>query len=79
MKDDLKISTKQKKIIENNVIALATSDKKGNINVVAIACVKIIDDDKLLITDNFMNKTRKNILENEKVAVAFWSEDEEKG
>lgn len=75
----INISHKQRGILESKAVALATSDKDGNVNVIAVACVKVIGKDKLLITDNFMYKTRKNILENNHVAVAFWSNDEERG
>lgn len=72
-------TNKQKKLIESLAMALATSDKNGKPNVVAVACVKVIKPDKLLITDNFMNKTRKNLLENKNVAIAVWSKNEEEG
>jgi uncharacterized protein len=64
------ISTKLKIIIERNNIALATINKNNNPNVVYMSCVKVVSKNQILITDNYMNKTRKNILENKSCAIA---------
>jgi uncharacterized pyridoxamine 5'-phosphate oxidase family protein len=64
-----------KKTIENNILALATvSNKKPY--VIAVSCCKILDEDKLLITDNFMNSTIKNIFKNNNVALVTWDKKE---
>lgn len=60
-------------------MALATSTAKGNVNVVAVACCKVVGPNLILSTDNYFNKTRSNLLENSKVAVAVWSQDEKEG
>ena len=75
----IRITDKQKKLIEKEVMALATSDLNKEPNVVAVACCKVVAKDKILVTDNFMNKTRKNLLMNNKVALAVWSKDWEEG
>lgn len=75
----IKISDQQKRLIEAENIALATVNSNGRPNVIAVACCKVVGDDKILITDNFMNKTRKNLLENGKIALAVWSKDGEEG
>ena len=75
----VQITGKLKKLIEGVALALATVDKSGQPNVVAVACVKVVSRNKLLITDNFMNKTKANILANSQVALAVWSRDEEIG
>jgi len=75
----IKINKKQKKLIEKGVLALATLGPKNRPNVVAVACCKVVEEDKILITDNFMNKTRNNLLRNNKVAIAVWSNDWEEG
>lgn len=75
----IKITTNQKKLIEKGALALATSDLSNRPNVVAVACCKVINKDKILITDNFMNKTKKNLLANSRVALAVWSDDWEEG
>lgn len=75
----MEISKGQKKLIEKEVLALATSDLKDKPNVVAVACCRVVGKSKILITDNFMSKTRKNLLKNNKVAIAVWSRDGEEG
>ena len=75
----IKIDLKQKKLIEKQTLALATSDLEGKSNVIAVGCCKAMDKDKILITDNFMNKTKNNLLANNKVAIAVWSDDGKEG
>lgn len=57
--------------IEKSIIALATCDRKGNPHNIAVACVKI-KEDKIIITDNYMQKTKKNIKNNPNIALVFW-------
>ncbi|MBN2016117.1 pyridoxamine 5'-phosphate oxidase family protein [Candidatus Dojkabacteria bacterium] len=75
----IKINNKQKALIESVALAFGTCNKQGKPNVVAVACVKVVDQDKILITDNFFNKTRKNLLENKNVALTVWNKEEEYG
>lgn len=72
------ITDRQKKLIEEQILALATADLNRP-NVVAVGCCQVVDKDKILITDNFMNKTKKNLLKNSKIALAVWSEDGKEG
>ncbi|MCC7552287.1 hypothetical protein KO317_01310 [Candidatus Micrarchaeota archaeon] len=53
------INSDQKKLIEKNPLAFATADKHGNPNVIAVAEVRVISDNELIITDNFMVQTKK--------------------
>ena len=75
----IRITENQKKLIEEQVLALATSDLDNKPNVIAVACCKVVAKDKILVTDNFMNKTKKNLLVNNRVAMAVWSKDWEEG
>ena len=75
----IEISARQKKLIESRVLALATATPEAKPNVIAVACCKVVAENKILVTDNFMNKTRKNLLVNPRVALAVWSEDGEEG
>ncbi|MBU2104229.1 MAG: pyridoxamine 5'-phosphate oxidase family protein [Nanoarchaeota archaeon] len=61
--------------IEKSIIALATCDRKGNPHNIAVACVKI-KEDKIIITDNYMQKTKKNIKNNPNIALVFWGDEE---
>lgn len=60
-------------------MALATYGRSNGLNVVAIACCKVVGPDLILATDNYFNKTRKNLSENPRIALAVWSKDEKEG
>ena len=62
--------SKLKTIIKRNNIAFATIDKNNKPNVVYLSHVKVVSKNHILITDNYMNKTRKNILANKFCALA---------
>lgn len=59
---------------KTGVFILATSSKDGKPNTVPIGIVKV-KDDTIVLADNFMNKTRKNLEENPLAAVTYWSND----
>lgn len=59
------------------VFAVATSSKDGEPNVVAITFVKILSAEEILVMDNFMDKTKKNLVENPRIAISFWYIDPE--
>ena len=50
--------------IEKDLIFLATASPDGTPNVVPIGFARPIDEDTILIADNYMNKTRKNLEQN---------------
>ena len=52
--------------------ALATTDKNGNPNVVPIGSRRFHSEDTVIVMDNHLSKTKKNILENPRVALTFW-------
>lgn len=61
-----------KKLVEGNALALATVDSSGNPHCIAVAFVKVFDD-KILITDNYMVETPKNIKNNPNVSLSVWT------
>ena len=67
----------KKAISKQEIFPVATSNQDRIPNVVYIKHLKVIDDETVLIADNFLNKTRDNILSNGKIA--FVVRDEEKG
>lgn len=70
-----KLTTEMKETIKNTkVFAVATASREGTPNVAAIAFVKPISDDEFLIMDNFMLKTRDNLVKNPKIAMAAWAD-----
>lgn len=60
------------RLIEKSNFAFATSDKDNKPNVIVVGGCEVVGENKILITDNFMNKTRTNLLNNNKVAIAVW-------
>lgn len=70
-----KINQEVKKLIEENPVALATVDANGQPNVIAVAYVKVVSVNQIIITDNFMSQTRKNLLKNDRVCLAVWGKD----
>ncbi len=69
------ITPKWKKIIQENPVAFATLDLKGNPNVIPVSSVKVIDRTTLLITDNYMHTTKQNLHEHPRVSLAVWDKD----
>jgi len=70
----MKIPKKIKEFFKTiSLMALATSNKNGNPNVVCIASKKIVNNDTVRIIDTFFKKTKKNILKNNKAAIAMWN------
>ena len=67
----------KKAISKQEIFPVATSNQDRTPNVVYIKYLKVTDDQTVLIADNFLNKTRDNILNNGKIAFAV--RDEEKG
>lgn len=55
--------------IEKDLVFLATTTKDGIPNVVPIGFARPIDDETILIADNYMNKTRANIEANPYIAI----------
>ena len=67
--DDIKTS-----LDGTRLVFLATASKDGRPNVVPIGAFKLLDDETLLISDQFFNKTLANMRENPQVAVSYWGE-----
>jgi len=67
----------KKAISKQDVFPVATSNQDRMPNVVYIKYLKVVDDQTVLIADNYLNKTRDNILGNGNIA--FVVRDEEKG
>ena len=69
----VEINEELKKLIEENALAFATVDENGNPHCVAIAFVKVVSANQLLITHNYMVETIENIKRNPRVALAVWN------
>ncbi len=66
------ISSGIKKIIEDHALGLATVDKNGNPHNIAVGYVKVISENQLLISDNYLEETIQNIKLNPNVALVVW-------
>ena len=64
-----------KNIIENNPVSVATVMPDGRPNVIIIDGVKVVSDTEIVVTDNYMNQTPKDILNNKNVCVLVWEGD----
>lgn len=68
-----KMTERMKELFTNVPTAvLATATGDGTPNAVPVGAKKIIDDETILISDQFLGKTLANMKANPKVAVTFW-------
>ena len=54
---------------------LATISEAGIPNIIYVTCVAAFGDDKIVIADNYLDKTRKNLLSNPQGSVLFMTPD----
>lgn len=72
------INKEIKKLVEGNALALATVNEDGRPHCIAVAFVKVISPLRLLITDNYMVDTRRNIIRNAEAEICAWNKDWQK-
>ncbi len=65
----------KKAIQQQEVFPVATSSDDGIPNVVYIKFLKPVDDKTILIADNYLHKTRKNILNNGNITFTVLDDD----
>ena len=65
----VKFSDELRALFEVAVIGVATCSADGIPNVIAISDARILDDDTIAISNQFMNKTAKNLAENPRISV----------
>ena len=58
-------------IEKDNVVFFATATEDGTPNVVPIGFARPIDDKTIMIVDNYMNKTHKNLENNPKASLVL--------
>ncbi len=74
------LNDKMKEIFaKQGIFALGTADLSGIPNVVPVAAVKILDDETILVSDQFFRKTLGNLRENSKAAISFWEAEKGEG
>ena len=62
---------------KQDLVSFGTADRNGNPNVVPIFWKKIFSKETILLIDNFMKMSKKNLLENNKVCISFWDTETE--
>ncbi len=72
-----KMTERMKELLEKVPAAiLATAANDGTPNAVPVGAKKVLDDETILISDQFLNKTLANMVSNPKVSVTFWQDHE---
>lgn len=64
-----------KNIIEKNPLTLATITKNNKPNIIAVAYAKVIKENQIIVTNNFMNQTIKDILQNKNICLLVWNQN----
>lgn len=59
---------------KQQTVPLATATKDGVVNVVPINAKKILDNETILISDQFFGKTLNNMRDNPQVAITVWED-----
>jgi predicted pyridoxine 5'-phosphate oxidase superfamily flavin-nucleotide-binding protein len=69
----VEINEELKKLIEGNALAFATVDESGNPHCIAVGDVKVVSKYQILVGDNYMIETIKNIEREKNVALVVWN------
>jgi len=68
-----KMTDRMKELFDNvKTVVVATATPDGEPNAVPVGTKKIIDDETVLVSDQFFNKTLANMQSNPRVAISFW-------
>ena len=75
----VKMPTDVRETLEKqNPVPISTASPDGVPNVVFVGLMKILDDETIMIADNFFYKTAKNLEENPKISVLCYDSDTKK-
>lgn len=69
------INEELKNLIEANPLGFASVDKDGNPHCIAVAYVKVVSENQILITDAHIIITVENIKNNPRVCLVVWNKD----
>ena len=73
VKETLEAAQKERRLV------VATSSKSARPNAAPIGIIRFLDDETLIIVDNYFLKTRQNLEENPYVAISGWHMEEREG
>jgi len=69
------MTDRQHKILEKFPVAIATVSNGSLPHVAVVAYVKVLDDNHLVITQNYLKKTVENLKEDPHVCLVVWDEN----
>ncbi len=69
------INSEIKKLIEKNVLALATTDENGNPHCITVGYPKVVSKNQIVLSVIYIIETIKNIKRNNNVALAVWNKN----
>jgi hypothetical protein len=70
----MQIPDKVKQLFDKTaLVSFGTANKNGMPNVIAVFWKKAPDNETILLIDNFMKTTIKNLSENNQVCLSFWN------
>ncbi|NMX21467.1 pyridoxamine 5'-phosphate oxidase [ANME-1 cluster archaeon GoMg4] len=70
---EMKLPEEVKRLFEaQSIVAFGTADKEGKPNVVPIVWKTILNDETVLLLDNYMKMSKQNVMENANVCISFW-------
>ncbi len=64
-----------KALLESSPVALATTMADGRPNIIGVAFVRVVGEAEIVVTDNYMSQTVKDILANNNVCLLVWNSD----
>ncbi len=67
-----RINEEMMNVLKDAMWVFATADAQGEPNAVPIHFRKVLGDNQLLLVDNYMNKSKANLLANPRVSVSVW-------
>lgn len=71
----IKINEELKNLIESNPLGFASADRDGNPHCIAVAYVKAVSENQILVTDAHIITTVKNIKNNPRVCLVVWNKE----
>jgi len=68
-----RMTERMKELFKNvRTAVLATASLDGEVNAVPVGAKRVVDDETILISDQFFRKTRANLEANPRASVTFW-------
>jgi len=71
----IEINDELKNLIENNVLTLTSVNKDNSPHSIAVAYVKVVDKDKILVSNCYIKETVENLKNNDNVSLLIWNEN----